>query len=81
MFYFLSVKTILAVFIRSDRALGGLIERGPNTLQTGNEDLERLIDELNLSDQLVTADPAARNRYVLHDGTTMSCANNTPIIH
>ena len=61
-------KERLGGVIRSENILGGVIERGPNTLQTGNAYLEQLIDELDLAGQLVTADPAAGKRYVLRDG-------------
>ena len=58
--------------IRSERFAGGLIERGPNTLLTGNEHLAGLIDELGLNEAMVTADPAARNRYVLRGGRLLA---------
>ena len=54
--------------MRSNKLSGGLIERGPNTIQSGNACLDRLIEELDLTEDLITADTAARNRYVLRDG-------------
>ncbi len=44
--------------IQTNDIEGFLIERGPNSLRGTHEFLE-LVDELNLSDQLVTADPKA----------------------
>lgn len=72
--------------IRSDRFSDGLIERGPNTLQTGNEYLESLIAELGLTDQIVTADTAAHHRYILRGGELIAVPSNprtfieTPLI-
>ena len=49
-----------------------LIERGPNTLQTGTPELEALIRELDLTDQIISPDGIARHRYVLRDGKPVS---------
>lgn len=55
--------------IDSERnGLGALIERGPNSLQSGNEFLERLISELDLTDRIVEADAAAAKRFIVRDG-------------
>lgn len=56
------------VIVSERNGAGALIERGPNSIQSGNEYLERLIEELGLADQIVEAESAAANRYVLRDG-------------
>lgn len=55
---------------------GALIERGPNSLQSGNPVLDLLIDDLGLRDNIVVADKAAANRYVLRDGTLVPVPTN-----
>ena len=55
---------------------GALIERGPNTVQSGNDYVERLLRELNLEDQIVEADKRAANRYVVRDGKLVSVPGN-----
>lgn len=54
--------------IRTEQAEGWLIEAGPNTLLAGEPALDRLLDELGLGREVVAAEPAARNRYILRRG-------------
>jgi protoporphyrinogen/coproporphyrinogen III oxidase len=54
--------------IRSSRKDGYLLEWGPNTIQTTTPLLERLIESLGLSDEVVEASPAATRRYVVKGG-------------
>ena len=54
--------------VRTEETEGWLIEAGPNSLLTGEPALESLIQELGLSGEVVPANPAARNRYIVHRG-------------
>ena len=54
--------------IRTEETEGWLIEAGPNSLLTGEPALDSLIPELGLSSEVVPANPAARNRYIVHRG-------------
>lgn len=56
------------VIVSERNEFGALIERGPNSIQSGNEYVEQLIGQLELDDEIVEADNAAANRYVLRDG-------------
>jgi oxygen-dependent protoporphyrinogen oxidase len=47
---------------------GWLIERGPNSLLTNDPASVALINELGLAPELVTANPAAKNRYIVRAG-------------
>lgn len=47
---------------------GALVETGPNSTQTSNPDFLHLVASLGLLDQMVEADPLARNRYILRGG-------------
>lgn len=64
------------VMVSERNDAGALIERGPNSIQSGNESLERLLEELNLTDRIVEADAAAANRYVLRGGRMISVPMN-----
>ncbi len=54
--------------IQTERAEGWLVEAGPNSLRGGSPELTRLIAELGLTGTVVTAEPAAKNRYLVHRG-------------
>jgi oxygen-dependent protoporphyrinogen oxidase len=54
--------------IRSEQAGHFLVEYGPNSLRASTPLLEELIDTLDLTDQVVEAQPAATNRYIVRDG-------------
>lgn len=64
-------------WIRTETAGGFLFECGPRALR-GNDSVETLalIHELGLSDQLVTADPAARKRFLYHKGRLLAFPAN-----
>lgn len=63
--------------MRSHRtSTGALIERGPNTIQSGNEHVEQLLHELNLSEQIIEADKQAANRYVVRNGKLVPVPGN-----
>lgn len=47
--------------------IGALAETGPNSTQSSPQ-LQRLIDELGLGAQMMTADPRAKKRFVVRDG-------------
>jgi oxygen-dependent protoporphyrinogen oxidase len=55
--------------IRSERIDGYLVESGPNSTLNGSLDVERVIEELGLAGERVFASPAARQRYIVRDGT------------
>jgi oxygen-dependent protoporphyrinogen oxidase len=57
-------------------ALGALIESGPNSLQLTTPQLGRLIAELGLEEEIVTASDAASNRYVMRDGRLLPLPMN-----
>ncbi len=48
--------------------LGALVETGPNSVQMNAPELDELIADLGLTEELLTADPAASNRYVMRGG-------------
>lgn len=54
--------------IGTERCDGWLIERGPNSLLTNDPAAGALINELGLAPELVTANPAAKNRYIVRGG-------------
>ena len=53
--------------IRSERASGYLLEHGPNSIQP-NADFHELTEELELSSDIVQANPSQRNRFVVRGG-------------
>ena len=55
--------------IGSKRNSGFLVETGPNALQRSSVELEILLEELDLLPDLIDASPAARNRYIVREGT------------
>jgi protoporphyrinogen/coproporphyrinogen III oxidase len=54
--------------LRSTREDGYLLEWGPNTIQTTTPLLERLIESMDLSDEVVEASAEAKRRYVVKGG-------------
>lgn len=56
--------------IKSAEIQGFTIEKGPNTVLVNNSEIRKLLDELNLADQVIKADSLAiKNRYVLYNNT------------
>lgn len=64
--------------IQTEHAEGWLSERGPNTVLTGEPALSALIGELELSSELVSANPDARNRYIVRRGLAMAAPLSPP---
>ena len=54
--------------VHTEREDGWLIERGPNSLLSGEPALAALIDDLGLTNEVVTANPAAKHRYIVRRG-------------
>ncbi|HVU18633.1 MAG TPA: protoporphyrinogen oxidase [Candidatus Didemnitutus sp.] len=54
--------------VGSIRENGYLIEKGPNTLQSGSPEVRRLVRDLGLDAQVVVASPLAQKRYVVRGG-------------
>lgn len=44
------------------------VERGPNSLRGSTAALQTLVRDLGLTSRIVQADPAAKERYILHNG-------------
>ncbi|HET6528927.1 MAG TPA: protoporphyrinogen oxidase [Balneolaceae bacterium] len=51
--------------IQSKRQNGWLVEEGPNTLMVKSDALWNLLDELDLDDQILEANPLAKKRYIV----------------
>jgi oxygen-dependent protoporphyrinogen oxidase len=51
--------------IHSKQLNGWLVEEGPNTLMVKSDALWNLLDELDLNDQMLAANPLARKRYIV----------------
>ena len=66
--------------IRTEIAGEWLIEGGPNSLLAGDPALDRLIDELGLAPERVAANPAARNRYIVRNGTPLAAPLSPPAL-
>jgi len=64
--------------IQTSRAGAYLVEHGPNTIRASTPLLERLIDALGLTPDVVEASGAARNRYVVRDGTPVALPTSPP---
>ncbi|MBI3886189.1 MAG: protoporphyrinogen oxidase, partial [Opitutae bacterium] len=54
--------------VQTFREAGYLIESGPNSLQYGAPELKQLVKDLGLEPDLVTANPAAKKRFVVRGG-------------
>lgn len=57
-------------WIKSDRSQGFLFEQGPHSCRTRGTGLEtlRLIEDLNLCEEVISASPAAKKRYIYWEG-------------
>lgn len=64
--------------IQTEHAEGWLIERGPNTVLTGEPALSALLSDLDLSSELVSANPEARNRYIVRRGVPVAAPLSPP---
>ncbi len=64
--------------IQTERTDEWLIERGPNTVLTGEPALTALIAELGLSAEQVPANPTARNRYIVRGGVAVAAPLSPP---
>lgn len=64
--------------IRTIQTDGWLIEEGPNTALTGEPALTALIAELGLTSEVVTANPAAKNRYIVRGGWPIAAPLSPP---
>lgn len=58
--------------IRTENTGGWLVEAGPNTLLAGEPAVTALLRELGLDDQVVTARPEARHRYIVRGGRALA---------
>lgn len=77
--YRLKTQGISTLALESEKDIGGKIQTqqtqgfvfdvGPNTVLDSNESVMRLLSELNLTDRLLWANPAANARYILKNGT------------
>ncbi len=52
-----------------------LLEYGPNTLQIKSRKVERFLENLDLDSQIVEANPAASNRYIVKNGELLPVPN------
>jgi oxygen-dependent protoporphyrinogen oxidase len=66
--------------IRTERADGWLIEAGPHSLLSGEPAADQLIRELGLSPSVITADPAAKNRYLVRRGRLVPAPLSPPAL-
>lgn len=64
--------------IRSERVDGYLIEHGPNSIQARSSAIEALVDELELTPEVVEASPAAKQRYVVRAGRPVPLPSSPP---
>ena len=64
--------------VRTERHDGWLIEAGPNSLLSGEPALKTLLDELDLSQQVIAANPAAKNRYIVRNGKLIPAPLSPP---
>ncbi|HEY4301323.1 MAG TPA: protoporphyrinogen oxidase [Candidatus Didemnitutus sp.] len=54
--------------VASVRDQGYLLEKGPNTLQSGSPEVRRLLRDLGLDSRVIHANPLAQRRYVVRAG-------------
>lgn len=66
--------------IGTERTDGWLIERGPNTLLENEPALTRLISELGLDGERLTANPAANRRYIVRHGRPIPAPLSPPAL-
>ena len=58
--------------IRTEIASDWLIEGGPNSILSGDPAFTQLVDELGLASEMIEADPAAKNRYIVRGGRPLA---------
>jgi oxygen-dependent protoporphyrinogen oxidase len=66
--------------VRTEIVNGWLIEGGPNSLLSGEPALATLIEELGLTPELMAADPAAKNRYIVRGGRPVAAPASPPTL-
>jgi protoporphyrinogen oxidase len=66
--------------IRSERVNDWLVESGPNSLLSGEPAVERLLRELSLDSSVVTANPLAKNRYIVRRGQPLPVPLSPPAL-
>ena len=59
---------------------GWLIEAGPNSLQYGTSELKQLVQDLGLESELVSANPAAKRRYIVRGGKFVAVPSSPPAL-
>ncbi len=64
--------------VRTERTDGWLIEAGPNSLLSGDPALAALIRDLDLASEVVAANPAAKNRYIVRRGQALAAPISPP---
>lgn len=64
--------------VHTEHAEGWLVERGPNSLLAGDPAVAALITELGLSGEVVTANPAAKHRYIVRRGQPVAAPLSPP---
>jgi protoporphyrinogen/coproporphyrinogen III oxidase len=64
--------------VQTESVDGWLIERGPNSMLAGEPAVAALIDEIGLKDELVSANPAAKNRYIVRGGKPVAAPASPP---
>ena len=66
--------------IRSIADGGWLIEAGPNSLQYGAPELKQLVADLGLENELVTASPQAKHRFIVRGGRVVAVPSSPPAL-
>jgi oxygen-dependent protoporphyrinogen oxidase len=66
--------------IRTEQVDGWLIEAGPNSLLAGEPALAALLAELGLASESVSANSAARNRYIVRGGRPLAVPLSPPAL-
>jgi oxygen-dependent protoporphyrinogen oxidase len=64
--------------IQTESTDGWLIERGPNSLLTGDPAVGRLIAELGLAGEQISATPAAKHRFIVRRGQPLAAPLSPP---
>ena len=64
--------------VRTELTGGWLIESGPNSLLSGEPALTALINDLGLAADVATANPAAKNRYLVRGGRPLAAPISPP---
>jgi protoporphyrinogen/coproporphyrinogen III oxidase len=66
--------------IKTEEEGGFLFETGPNSLQESPEEVTELIQALSLEGEVVEANPAAKNRYILRQGKPVPLPMSPPAL-